>query len=287
VLFAGLDVGQSGTTAAIGDGTVTLALGHAGPGDEVDQGAASTRLRDAMRDALGDALARAGIDPKTRFTSIVAGISGYEGSITGAAPELPGDRVTLMHDAPIAHAAAFGHGPGVLVIAGTGSVAFARARDGRTQTTGGWGYLFGDEGSAFWIARTALVSAIECDKGCGSRIAAFFEQEGLREVTRAFYAGTMSRDRFARLASVAFDADAIHCVQRAAKRGCVELALLARRALLDPPEFSAIAVTGGLVRSASFFASLRDELAQLLPASELRPVPREPAEGALFLAAGR
>ena len=50
---------------------------------------------------------------------------------------------------------------GVIVIAGTGSVVHGTAEDGRSWTLGGWGYLFGDEGSAFWLVREALAGAIE------------------------------------------------------------------------------------------------------------------------------
>lgn len=285
MLFAGIDVGQSGTTAAIGDGLQTLAIGHAGPGDEIGASAESTRLRDAMRDALADALVRASLPASTRFDAVVAGISGYEGHVVGARPDLPSERVTLMHDAPVAHAAAFRDESGVLVIAGTGSVAFARSQSGRTQTVGGWGYLFGDEGSAFWIARSAFESAIDCGQGCASKIAAYFDASGLRAVARAFYEGRIDRAGFARIASTAFEAHAPHCLRKAAERGCTELMLLAQRALLDPPEQSRIAFTGGLMRVAEYAERLREETVNVMPDTAVDIVHRDPAEGALYLAA--
>lgn len=285
MLFAGIDVGQSGTTAAIGDGTRTLAAGHAGPGDEIGASADSTRLRDAMRAALADALAKAALDPATRFEAIVAGISGYEGRVVGVQPDLPGERVILMHDAPVAHAAAFRDESGVLVIAGTGSVAFARSRSGRTQTVGGWGYLFGDEGSAFWIARSALESAIDCGQGCDAKIAQYFDKPSLRAVARAFYEGRIERARFATLASMAFEASAPHCLRKVAERGCTELMLLAQRALLDPPERSRIAFTGGLMRVEAYAERVREETLNVMPDTGVDIVHRDPAEGALYLAA--
>ncbi|HAZ08210.1 MAG TPA: hypothetical protein DCZ01_06760 [Elusimicrobia bacterium] len=65
-------------------------------------------------------------------------------------------RVRVVPDFEIAHLAAFGRGPGVLLAAGTGSVAFARGTDGRTTRAGGLGPLLGDEGSGFWLGREAL-----------------------------------------------------------------------------------------------------------------------------------
>jgi N-acetylglucosamine kinase-like BadF-type ATPase len=65
-------------------------------------------------------------------------------------------RVVAVSDVELAHAAAFGGGPGLLVVAGTGSIAAARDRRGRWQRAGGWGQLLGDEGSGFWIGRAAL-----------------------------------------------------------------------------------------------------------------------------------
>ena len=66
------------------------------------------------------------------------------------------DRITAISDVELAHAAAFSGGPGILVIAGTGSIAIARDRRGRWRRAGGWGQLLGDEGSGFWIGRAAL-----------------------------------------------------------------------------------------------------------------------------------
>ena len=101
------------------------------------------------------ALQSAGLAPETHFASIVAGVSGYEGRIFGQAPDLRATRFVMMHDAPVAHAGALGGEPGVVVIAGTGSVVYGTDAL-RGRTIGGWGYLFGDEGSAFWLVREAL-----------------------------------------------------------------------------------------------------------------------------------
>ena len=63
--------------------------------------------------------------------------------------------VRVLPDYEIAHLAAFGGGPGVVLVASTGSAAFARGPGGRTRRAGGYGPLLGDEGSGFWLGREA------------------------------------------------------------------------------------------------------------------------------------
>jgi hypothetical protein len=64
-------------------------------------------------------------------------------------------RVRVLPDYEIAHLAAFGRGPGVVLVGSTGSAAFARGPGGRTRRAGGYGPLLGDEGSGFWLGREA------------------------------------------------------------------------------------------------------------------------------------
>ena len=284
-LFAGIDGGQSSTVAVIGEPGRILARGRAGPADEVGQGPESTRLRDALRDALADALARAALPADTRFTCIVAGISGYEGRVYGRDPQLPADCVRLVHDTEIAHAGALGGEAGVVVIAGTGSVAYARNANGESALAGGWGYLFGDEGSAFWMARTVLADAMRrSDAGHKSDLEAVllrhFAQPSLRALSRAFYAGAISRTQLAASVPVILE----HRADLAAD-AARELVLLARNAAERAGlEWPAVAFTGGLLQAASLNAGIDRLMPELLPYA-VRVNPRcDAAEGALLLA---
>jgi N-acetylglucosamine kinase-like BadF-type ATPase len=275
MLFAGIDGGQSSTTAAIGDGTRVLGRGTSGPADEIGVAPDSTRLRDALESALVAALAAAELPSDARFDAIVAGISGYAGRVYGVAPQFPAQRVVLMHDAPIAHAGALGGKPGVVVIAGTGSAAYTVASDGRAKTTGGWGYLFGDEGSAFWIARTYLVQAIQSNARA-PEVLEYFGVATLRELARAFYSGAIARDRFASIATVALSDEGI------AAAAARELAALAASAVLERP--CAIAFTGGLMHDPFFAQRVRAATQMLLPDCAVVEPRADPAEGALILA---
>lgn len=292
-LFAGIDGGQSSTVAVIGDefGRV-LARGSAGPADEVAQGPDSTRLRDAVHCALADAISRAHLPADSCFVSIVAGVSGYDGKVYGRKPEPPSDRFSIVHDTVIAHAGALDGTPGVIVIAGTGSVAYARNERGEAALCGGWGYLFGDEGSAFWFARDAIADAMrETDAGeeseLGPLILAHFAQPSLRTLVRAFYAGEISRGDLAAFAPVLI-AHAQAGSERAAqyvRDGAAALVLLAKhaaeRAALESPR---VAFLGGLLRSALLVDNVDRWMHELLPQGVRVPPVRDAAEGALLLA---
>ena len=204
-LYAGIDGGQSSTTAVVGDAAgAVLGRGLAGPADEVGEPLGSRRMATSLEAALAAALSDAGLPARTPLAVVVAGISGYEGEVRGAVPDLGAARTELMHDAPIAFAGAL-DAPGVLLVSGTGSVAYAEDGNGKSSMVGGWGYLFGDEGSAFWIARRALSAAMAAvDDGRASRIReaalAMFGVKDLRTFARAYYVGDIDRKSVAAFA---------------------------------------------------------------------------------------
>jgi glucosamine kinase len=293
--FAGIDAGQSGTVAIIGDesGRV-IGRGEAGAADEIGQDANSARLRDALRSAYDKAAADARLPEGTRCARIVAGISGYEGRVYGRAPELPCDELVLLHDAVIAHAGAFGGSPGVVVIAGTGSVAYGANERGETVTLGGWGYLFGDEGSAFWLARRAIEDSIR-DEDAGKQnpvaalLLAHFQRPSLHALVRSFYAGEISRAQLARFArdmagAAASDASALRYVQQAAQ-ALADLAVrtMARIALPAGP----LAFLGGMTKSAVMKDAIAQAVAEAAPGAQLVEPSADAVEGALLLAGAR
>ena len=76
-------------------------------------------------------------------------------------------RVTVTTDAELARAAAFGGAPGVLLIAGTGSIAVARDVRGNSKRVGGLGWRMGDQGSAYWLGARALEAVGAMHDGLG------------------------------------------------------------------------------------------------------------------------
>lgn len=77
------------------------------------------------------------------------------------------DKVVIDADAAIALAGATACNPGVVVISGTGSIAFGINKDGERGRVGGWGYLLGDEGSGYDIGRKGLTAALRAYDGRG------------------------------------------------------------------------------------------------------------------------
>lgn len=118
----------------------------------------------SLRAAAAEAIAAARIRP-AQLTGICAGLAGAGRQTVVKrfseffVEEFPGVPVQVVPDYEIAWEAAIGRGPGVVLIAGTGSVAFGRNAAGETARAGGYGPWIGDEGSAFEIGRRA-VSAV-------------------------------------------------------------------------------------------------------------------------------
>jgi N-acetylglucosamine kinase-like BadF-type ATPase len=74
--------------------------------------------------------------------------------------------IEVVGDMVIALEAACGSGPGVVVIAGTGSIAYGRNTAGQTARAGGWGFTISDEGSAHWVGRAAVAAVMRAyDQG--------------------------------------------------------------------------------------------------------------------------
>ena len=295
MLFAGVDGGQSSTVALIADEHgMVLGRGIGGPSDHIGQAPDSRRLAGAVEDALGEALRRAGLSTESEFDSVVAGISGFEGTIHGLAPRVRSQRMRFVHDAPIAHAGAFALGAGIVVIAGTGSVAYGNDAGGREVTIGGWGYLFGDEGSAFEIARRALSRAMQAEddghaNALGDAARTRFGEATLRELAREFYLEKIDRAELAGFATevmrLADDhhPDAQDILDHAA-RSLMRLAWIcaARLALLE--RRVDVALVGGVFANERFRLEVARRITETIGGAEVVPARYDPPAGALLLA---
>ena len=169
-LYVGIDAGGSGTRAALAraDGEV-LGVGLGGPSNHLSGEAGRRRLYSAFAAALEPLLPLVG----NNECVVHAGVTGI--SIPGKrdvvvesiSTLLPRSLVHVTHDASAAVVGALAGGEGVGVLAGTGAIALARAADGREARAGGYGYLLGDEGAAFGIARQALAEVMRAVDGRG------------------------------------------------------------------------------------------------------------------------
>jgi N-acetylglucosamine kinase-like BadF-type ATPase len=151
---------------------------------------------------------------------------------------------------------AFGAGPGILVIAGTGSSAWGRAQDGRCLRAGGWGHVIGDEGSGYALGRVALMLAMREFDGRGENsgfMQAILAQTGaVTEDGLVRWAAAATKADVAALATIVFDAaqhgslSAQDAVEDAAAEIAMHVAALYDR--LGPWDVPpAVALAGGLI----------------------------------------
>lgn len=195
---------------------------------------------------------------------------------------LPDTRICVVHDARLVLAAA-GLDSGIALIAGTGSVAYGRAKDGREVQRGGWGWLLGDEGGGVWIAREAarlVISRSERGVSVGQLGEALLDATGTSGVRQMIVKLHALREpmQWAELSSAVFrtaetDAGSREIIGRAG----TELARLAASTGVDGP----VVLAGGILLNQP---ELLDVVRRSL--SHLRCIRLEapPVEGALRLA---
>ena len=195
-------------------------------------------------------------------------------------------------DAVTALAGATAGKPGIVVIAGTGSIVFGRNAEGRTARAGGWGYIFGDEGGAFDIVRHALRAALRHEEGWGSPTAlhgVLLEATGAVDANDAlhhFYSDPWPRPRVAGLAplvdetAMAGDAIAREILHGAAQQ-LATLTSSVRRQLWELGEPARVAWIGGVFRSRILLERYRC-LVELEEGNRAGPPEFDPAAGALI-----
>jgi len=216
----GLDGGGSKTTAIVVDESLTrLGEGHSGPSNFLRIG-----IEEATRnlgEAIGGAAGAAGV-AIDEIAYAWCGIAGFDHPEHGRKLDdavrtiLPRGNYTLSTDAKIALTAGVGLGPGIIVIAGTGSVGYGRNAAGDEARAGGWGPILGDEGSGYTIVRYAMRAVMKDWDGRGpaTRLTPLFcEELGIespKDLPVIVYAPTTHSDKIASF---------MHIVSRAAEEG--------------------------------------------------------------------
>jgi glucosamine kinase len=294
--YAGIDGGQSSTIAVVLDARgIVVGRGTAGPSDHVDEPATTQRAAVACETAVAGALRSAGLAPDTGLDAVVIGLSGYEGNWYGREPDFGRAIVRYEHDTVIALAGAIRERPAVVVIAGTGSVAYGESANRDPIRAGGFGYLFGDEGSSYAIARTALAAAMRMtDRGVltdlGSAALAFFDCKNLRALARAVSLREISRPQLASFSRVVFDAArlgdpeaaAIVAEAAAALAGLAQL-IVEQLGSADVPAVP-VAFVGGAMDNTELRLAATRRLESATSLARVVTPASEPAVGAALLA---
>lgn len=304
-VLLGLDGGGTRTRCLVADlsGKV-LGEGRGGPSNYMSVG--RERAGDGLRQAIDSALEQAG-----RSTADVAaaclGLAGAgrpedQAVIRSMLAFLEPAPIQIVSDGRIALAGAFDGGPGVIVIAGTGSSVFGLGPGGELLRAGGWGWLLGDEGSGYFLGRSALAAALSAldetgpPTDLGARICRAWGIDRLEQALKRVYGDLHSaKTELAALAPIVFEAagagDSVarSLLSQAGRDLAVQAASVLRRLGMtgaDPRENPpGVAVTGGVMTPGSVVVeAFRQNLAELVPGARVVECLGSPAEGAVRLA---
>jgi glucosamine kinase len=298
-LVVGVDGGGSKTHVILANGKGKELGSLIGDGSAVRPGEALTSA-ETIGALVRDALTNAEITDKPSL--LVAGVAGTgrekERKLLLRALQGEGlaDEVQVVTDAEIALADAFGtEGAGVLLVAGTGSVAYGRGPAGAFRRCGGWGPDVGDEGSGAWIGRRALsvVTSSADEREPETRLMGALmtalELETIEDIIP--WAAKASPKDLAAIAghvtTLAADRDlrANSICTVAAEELVVHIRTLARQLFVDERAAFSVALAGGLMTRGSFMRRLVEHrLKTAVPGAQLHPEEVIPARGAVKLA---
>jgi len=206
-LFLGVDGGQSSTTALVADASGrVLGRGNDGPCNHVQSAAEG---REKFIRVIGGCVRAACGGEIPAFRAACLGFSGGPADKEQILREiLQVESLSVTTDARIALTGATAGGPGIITVAGTGSISFGRDASGRTVRAGGWGYAFGDEGGGYDIARKALRAVLKQHEGWGpsttlhEKMLAATGASDANQMLHMFYTAEWPRKRIATLAKL-------------------------------------------------------------------------------------
>jgi N-acetylglucosamine kinase-like BadF-type ATPase len=293
----GIDAGGTKTVCLLADERGVIVSESRGPGANLHtsgEPGVERVLQEVMKAAIGER----GITP----AAICLGIAGVdrddESRTIHAIMRRIGQRsrVVVVNDALIALVAGARDEPGIVIIAGTGSIAYGRNRRSEAARAGGWGHIIGDEGSGYWIGREALSAVMRAADGRGPLtgltydVLEHFSISDVSRLPRIVYDREQPRMSVAALGPLIQrardDGDAV--ATRILERAAEELGLAAGSVATqlemrgDPFTFH---LAGGVFRVVPWLAEeLPRRLAEIAPRCQVQLLDEEPATGAVWLA---
>ncbi len=301
--YLGIDGGGTKTRCVLADETTVVARAMSGGSNMVRLG--EQEARQALHTAVRQACATAQIAPNQIRALCIGAAGAARPEITARTvsilneliPEIPHEKIEVVGDSVIALEAAFGTGPGVIAIAGTGSIVYGRDAKGHTARAGGWGFAISDEGSGHWIGRRAIAAVMSAhDQGVEtvliSMILQLWRLGTLDELVQEANA-TPSPD-FPRLLRIVMqaadggDAVAGDLLAEAGAKLAALAAIVLRRLAANPNPAAPLLATLPLAMTGSVFRQsvqvrevFYNALQKIFPDIEVRSNLVEPVEGAL------
>lgn len=295
----GVDGGGTKTRAVIVDSRQkVLGEGIAGPSNPLRVG-----ISDAAK-AVRDATERACQDAGVRRVDIVAAEIGLAGvkradlreRMRAAISELGIKSFEVVTDADIALYGATEGKPGLVIIAGTGSICCGVNARGRHACAGGWGPVAGDEGSGSWVARRGLQAVARANDGRSRKTSLveaaceYFNVAKTEDLSTAVYAPNMTNNQIAGFGRHVIDAAkrrdvvAREIVEDAGRELGFAANAVIRKLKMERERFQ-IAYVGGVFAAGSLILDpLREEIEKVARRAFLAPPVLAPAEAAARMA---
>jgi N-acetylglucosamine kinase-like BadF-type ATPase len=291
--WIGMDGGGSKTVAALCDEQGDV-LARA-QGDSANVMSRSwPEVERTLRELIDELLRQSGMAAE-QVAAVCLGLAGADRPETKSLLQeafgpLFGERLLIDNDAAVALYAGTWGEPGVVLIAGTGSIAYGMTKEGARHRVGGWGYLLGDEGSGFDLGRSALASVLRAHDGRGEStmltelVLGHFGLRSPAELIQLVYGADNPRKLLAEASQVllaaaeAGDALSLRLVEQAA----AELVTLGLTCLKRVGERQPVVLAGGLLTADTL---LRQRVIERLSAhAETRIPAHPPVVGALVMA---
>jgi len=298
--FIGVDGGASKTAALVVDEKGNpLGRGLAGGSNHLRVG-----IQEATRNverSVNMALVEAGIAIRN-VEYAYCGIAGSDHPVHRQAVIdalrifFPRGNFIVDTDARVALTGAIGFGAGIVIISGTGSVAFGRNAAGDESRSGGWGPTLGDEGSGYWIAREGLSAIVRAHDGRGfatqmtELLCEEYDMCRPDDLPRFVYAATTHVDDIARYGKLVIEAAqnndvvARDILSRAGSELAECVLAIARRLHMSDTDFPVAYVGGAFHAGELLLDPMRLRLLRDAPGASLLPPQRSPVEGAAMMA---
>jgi len=301
--YLGIDGGGTKTQAVVLDSKDNeIARAASGPSNYHSVGL--TTAEASLREVIRQVLAAAGLTAAD-VTAIGLGMAGVARpgdremmqAILSRVVRFP--RIVITHDAEAALVGGVGRRYGTVLIAGTGAIAYGVNARGESRRADGWGYLLGDEGSAYWIGREGLRTVVRAYDGrgpatdLGDLLISHLDLVDVSDLVKRVYADDFGVPQVGELAPLvsqaAKDGDVVakDILWEAGRRLSEALGAIIRGLDMAEENFEVV-LTGGVFRAKDLvWDTVVAALCEIAPRAQAIEPRRDAATGAALLAKQR